>query len=150
MKEIFSKNQRFFCGFSRQYQGEQDDRADPQEESGQKTRQTPPGSPEDQQIEQRAQHQDQRHEEPQPAVPHGIAQEKKHQGGQETKQQIRQQPGPVQPQPLPKDGRQVVHESEQGTADQGAQGLQSLPSGIQAHQPRSLPIQPRRPGAFSA
>ena len=150
MKEIFDKKQRFFHGFSQKNQRRQEDGADPQAKCGKKTRQTPSRTPEDQKIEHRAQHQDQWHEQPKAAVAHGEAQEKEHQGGQETEQQIRQETGPVQPQPLPQGGRQVVHQSEQGTADQGNQGLQPLPSGIQAHQPRSLPIQPLRPGAFSA
>ena len=150
MKEIFDKKQSFFHGFSQKNQGRQGDGADPEDQSGQKTGQTPPGTPESQKIEHRAQHQDKGHEQPQPPVAHGEAHEKQHQGGQETEQQIRQEPGPVQPQPPSQGGRQIVRQSEQGTAGQGTKGLQPLPSGIQAHQPRSLPIQPLRLWAFSA
>lgn len=150
MKEIFDKKQRFFHGFSQKNQGRKENSADPQEDGGQKAGQMPSRTSESQEIEQRAQHQDQGHEQPQTAVSHGEAQEKQHQGSQEAEQQIRQEPGMIQPQPLPQRRRQIVHQSEQGTAGQGDQGLQSLPSGIQAHQPRSLPIQPRRPGVFSA
>lgn len=150
MKEIFEKNQSFFRGFSQKNQGRQGDGADPQEKSGQKSGQTPARPPERKKVENRPQHQDEGHEQPQPAVSHGKAQEEKHQSGQKTEEKIRQKAGPIQPQLPPQGGGQVVHQAEQGTAGQGTQGLQPLPSGVKAHQPRSLPIQLRRPGAFSA
>ena len=150
MKEIFDKKQEFFCGLSQKNQRKQGNGADPQEKSGQKPGQTPSWPSEDQKVEHRAQHQDQRHEQPQTAVSHRKAQKEQSQGGQEAEQQIRKETGAVQPQPLPQSGGQVVYQSELGTADQGTEGLQSLPSGIQAHQPRSLPKKLRRPGEFSA
>lgn len=150
MKEIFDKKQSFFHGFFQKEQGRQGNGADPQEKRGQKNGHTPSRPSESQEIEHRAEHQDEGHEQPQPAVAHGKAQEKQHQGGQKAEQQIGQEPGPIQPQLPAQGGRQVVYQSEQGTAGQRTKGLQPLPSGIQAHQPRSLPIQLRRPGAFSA
>ena len=150
MKEIFFKNQRFFHVFSQKHQGRQGKGDDPQEQGGQKSRKQAAWTPESQKIEHRPQHQDERHEQPQAAVSHGVAHEEEHQGGQEAEQQVRQQPGPIQSQPLPQGGGKVVYQSQQGTAGQGTQGLQPLPSGVQAHQPRSLPNQLRRPGAFSA
>ena len=150
MKEIFDKKQSFFHGFFQKQQGRQGDGADPQEKRGQKTGHPPSRPSESQEIEHRAEHQDEGHEQPQPSVAYGKAQQKQYQGGQKTEQQIRQEPGPIQSQLPPQSGHQIVNQSEQGTAGQRTQGLQPLPSGIQAHQPRSLPIQRRRPGAFSA
>ena len=150
MKEIFDKKQSFFHDFFQKAQGRKGDGADSQKIRGQKIGQTPSGPSESQKIKHRAKYQDEGHEQPQPAVADGKAQEKQHQGGQKTEQQIRQEPGPIQPQLPAQSGHQVVNQSEQGTAGQRTQGLQPLPSGIQAHQPRSLPIQLRRPGAFSA
>ena len=90
MKEIFDKKQSFFHGFFQKYQGRQGDGADPQKKRGQKTGHTPSRLSESEEIEHRAKHQDEGHEQPQPAVAYGIAQKKQYQGGQKTEQQIRQ------------------------------------------------------------
>jgi len=149
LKEIFEEKQRKFHDFSQNAQRGQDNGADSYGNRRQKIRQTPPGSPHDQQIDHRPQYQDQGHKQPKPTVSRNVAQQKKHQRRQKAEQQIRQEPEPVQAQLLPQSGHQVVHQSEQGTAGQGNQGLQPLPFGGRSHQPSSLPIQPRRPGVFS-
>lgn len=150
MKEIFCKNQKFFCGFSQKNQGKQGQTAEPEQERDQNAGAEQAQGPQGQQVQGGPQGQDQGHEQAQTAVSHGDAQEKKQRRGQKTEEQVYRETELIQPQLPPQGGQQVVHQAQGGAAGQGDQGLQPLVSGVQAHQPSSLPNQPRRPGAFSA
>ena len=150
MEEVFCKNQKFFYDFSHQCQGEEGQGNETEEQMDEKGGEGPSRPPQEQEIQGRAQGQDQGHEQAQTAVSHGDAQEEEQQGGQEAEQQVQGQPEPIQPQLPAQSGQQVVDKAESGAAGQGDQRLQPLPAGVETHQPRSLPNQPRRPGAFSA
>ena len=150
MEEVFCKNQDFFYHFSQEGQGKEGQGRAPEEQTDEKGGAGPPRPPEGQEVQGRPQGQDQGHEQAQAAVPHGEAQEEEQQGGQEAEQEVRDQRPLPRPQLPAQGGQQVVGEAESGAAGQGDEGLQPLPAGVQTHQPRSLPNQPRRPGAFSA
>ena len=150
MKEVFFKNEEFLYGSCQERQGGKDDPADPQEQGGQKVGAGPPQGAEGQEVEQGPQGQDQGHEKAQAALPHGEAQEEEGEGGQEAEEQIQGQAELIQLEAPSQGGQEVVDQAQAGAAGQGNQGLQPLPSGIETHQPSSLPNQPRRAGAFSA
>ena len=150
MEEVFCKNQNFFYDRSQQPQGKEDQGGQAEEQMGEKGGAGPSRPPQEQEVQGRAQGQDQGHEQAKAAVSHGDAQEEEQQGGQEAEQQVQGQPELLQPQLPAQSGQQVVDKAESGAAGQGDQRLQPLPAGVETHQPRSLPNQPRRPGAFSA
>ncbi len=150
LKEFFCKIQKFFCDFSQQHQGGEEDGADPEQKGGQKLGAGLAPGAEGQEIQHRPQSQEQGHEQAQTALPRHDPQEEEYQGGQKAEQQVQGQPELIQPQPPPQGGGEVVHQAQPGAAGQGDQGLQPLLSGVQTHQPSSLPNHPLRPGAFSA
>ncbi len=119
MKALFFKKQKFFCDFSQQGQGIEENGAQAEQKGGQKLGAGPARGPEGQEIQHRPQGQEQGHEQAQPPLPRHDPQEEEDQGGEEAEEQIQGQPEPVQTQPPPQGGGQVVHQAQTGAAGQG-------------------------------
>ena len=150
MKEIFFKFEKFFHVFSQKEQGEEEQAAETHQKGGQKGGADLARGPECQQVQQSAQGQKEGHEQAQPPVSRRHSQEEAGEGGEKAEKQVQGEPKLIQLQLPPQGGSQIVEEGQPGAAGQGKEGLQPLPSGIQTHQPSSLPNQPRRPGVLSA
>lgn len=143
MEEIFFNFPDFFCYFFHNLPGKQTEPDQPDADVRQSRRQPEAGTAERQQIDQPAQHHAQQHEQAQASASGDASQQEQRQGREQRKQQGSGGPGPAPAAPPGQRHQKIVDEAQRRSAAEADERLNALRTGVDSHQPISLPNRPR-------
>ncbi len=144
MKVLFCKCEKFSCGFSQKTEGFEDKSDKKRQKTGHPLRRDAAERAQGEEITQAAQQHPQEHEEPQLPPAGDAAQKEEQHRGQQGIGEIQENTQLLQPGPAQTRRHQIIEEAQRRAAGQTQKGLQPLRTGVDPHQPMSLPRKPRR------